>query len=60
MPLKNKKDVGEIEEEILEGIDIKYVQDAEEVFREVIPWKVYKVEHFIYIIKVNCLCFAWL
>lgn len=36
VPLKNKKDVGEIEEEILEGIDIKYVQDAEEVFREVI------------------------
>ena len=36
VPLKNKKDVDDLEKEVLDGISIKYVQHAEEVFGEVL------------------------
>ena len=36
VPLKNQKDVDDLEKEILDGISVKYVQHAEEVFREVL------------------------
>ena len=36
VPFKNKKDIDDLEKEILDGISVKYVQHAEEVFREVI------------------------
>lgn len=36
VPLKNKKDVDDLEKEILNGISIKYVQHAREVFEEVL------------------------
>lgn len=36
VPSRNKKDIDDLEDEILDGIDIKYVQDAEEVFKEVL------------------------
>lgn len=36
VPSKNKKDIDNIEKEILNGISVKYVQDAKEVFKEVL------------------------
>ncbi len=36
VPLKNQKDIDDLEKEIVDGIIIKYVQHAEEVFREVL------------------------
>lgn len=36
VPFKNKKDVDDLEKEILNGINIKYVQHAREVFEEVL------------------------
>ena len=36
VPFKNKKDIDDLEKEILDGISVKYVQHAEEVFREVL------------------------
>lgn len=36
VPAKNKKDIDDLEKEILDGISIKYVQNAEEVFKEVL------------------------
>lgn len=36
VPLKNKKDIDDLEKEILDGISVKYVQHAEEAFREVL------------------------
>ncbi|MCI8748965.1 MAG: endopeptidase La [Lachnospiraceae bacterium] len=36
VPLKNKKDIDDLEKEILDGISVKYVQHAEEVFGEVL------------------------
>ena len=51
VPLKNQKDIDDLEKEIVDGIIIKYVQHAEEVFREVLLY-------FINIIKINSLGFA--
>ncbi len=36
VPAKNKKDIDDIEKEILDGINVKYTQHAEEVFKEVL------------------------
>lgn len=36
VPFKNKKDVDDLEKEILNGISVKYVQHAKEVFGEVL------------------------
>lgn len=36
VPTKNKKDIDDLEKEILDGISVKYVQNAEEVFKEVL------------------------
>ena len=36
VPVKNRKDVDEIDKEILEGLEINFVEHAEEVFKEVI------------------------
>ncbi len=36
VPFKNKKDIDDLEKEILDGISIKYVHNAEEVFKEVL------------------------
>ncbi|MCI9079800.1 MAG: endopeptidase La [Lachnospiraceae bacterium] len=36
VPFKNKKDIDDLEKEILDGISVKYVQHAEEAFREVL------------------------
>jgi len=36
VPSKNKKDIADIEKEILDGISVRFVQDAEEVFKEVL------------------------
>ena len=36
VPSKNKKDIDELEEEIIDGIEIKFANEAEDVWKEAI------------------------